>query len=131
MAPTLINSACEGDVHKGSPFGALRLFEKLHSGLVREAVPFARVARNAGADDILPSCLAATIAWKDMIDVQTRPIKECSAVLAGVLVPLENIQPRELDLFFRESIKEAEDDDSWHPDLERDGLEHSRLRIGE
>lgn len=91
MAPTLINSAGEGDVHKGPPFGALRLFEKLHSGLVREAVPFARVARDARADDILPSCLAATIPWKDVINVQARPIKEGSAVLAGVLVSLKHI----------------------------------------
>lgn len=118
MAPTLINSAREGDVHKGPPFGTLWLFEKLHSGLVREAVPFACVARDAGADDIFPSCLASAIARKDMIDIQARPIKEGSAVLAGVLVSLEHIQPRELDLFFRESIEEAEDDDSWHPDLE-------------
>ena len=91
MTPTLINSTCECDVHKGPPFWPLWLFEKLHSGLVRKAVPFASVARNAGADDILPVCLAAAISWKDMIDVQARTIKEVSAVLAGVLVSLEHI----------------------------------------
>ena len=47
MTPTLIDTACEGDVDKGSPLGALGLLEKLHPGLVREAVSLACVAWDA------------------------------------------------------------------------------------
>lgn len=87
----MIRSPREGDVHEGPPFGSLRFLEQIHSGLVGEFVSLARVAGDAGADDIFPSCLAAAITWKDMINVQARPIKEGSAVLASVLVSLEHI----------------------------------------
>ena len=116
MTPTLIDTACEGDVDKGSPLGALGLLEKLHPSLVREAVSLACVAGDAGANDVFPGCLAAPVPWEDMIDVQAGSIEDGSAVLAGILITLKHIQSSELHLLFRETIEEAKDNDSRDPD---------------
>jgi len=131
VTPTLVDAAGEGDVHKRTPLRPLGLLEKLHPGLVREAVPLASVAGNAGADDVFPGRLATAITGEDMIDVQTGSIEESSAVLACVLIALKHIQAGELDLFFREAIEETKDNDSRDPDPQGDGLKHSRLRIGD
>ena len=64
-----------------------------------------------------------------MIDVQAGSIEEGSAVLACVFIALEHIQAGELNLLFRETIEEAEDNDSRNPDPQGNGLHHSRLRI--
>ena len=37
--------------------------------------------------------------------------------------------PCELDLFFWQTVKDAEDNNSGNPDFQRNGLEHPRFRI--
>ena len=131
MTPTVVDAPGEGDVDEGTPLRPLRFFEKLHPRLVREPVALARVAGNAGADHILPCGLAATITGQDMVDVQARALEERAAVLAGVFVAFKDVVPGEFDLFFREPVEEAEDDDAGDADPQGDGLEHPRFGIRE
>ena len=116
MAPTVINAARKGYVDERSPFWALRFSKQLHSGFVRKFVPFARVAGDAGADNILPSGLAPAVAREDVIDIEVRAVEECSAVLAGVLVALEDVVSCVLDLLFRQAVEEAKNDDARNAD---------------
>ena len=129
MRPTVMDAACEGDVHEGSPLRALWLAQQLHPGLVRETVPLARIARNAGADDVFPSSLAAAVAGQYVVEVEFRSVEQNAAVLAGVSVTLEDVVSRELDLFFWQALKETEDDDARYPDSQGDCLEHPGLGI--
>ena len=131
MAPAVIDSACKGDVHKGAPFWALRFFKQLHPRLVRQAIPLAGIADDAGADDIFPGGLASAIARQHMVDIELATLKMFTAVLAGILIPFKDIEPRELDLLFWEALKEAEDDDSRNADVKRYCLQHPWLRIGD
>ena len=68
-----------------------------------------------------------------MVQVQIPPLKNFSAILAGVPVALENIVPGEFDLLFRQPVKQAEQDDARHPDFQRDAVDavHVRLLHGE
>lgn len=66
-----------------------------------------------------------------MIDIQAGSIEKCPAVLASILITLEDIQTGELDLLFREAVKETEHDNVRNSNLKRDGLEHSRLWVRE
>ena len=118
MAPAVIDTTGEGDVYKRAPLRSFRLLEQIHSCLVREFVSLAGVAGNTGTDDIFPSSLTSTIAGQDMVDIEMAPVKMFAAVLAGILIPLKNIVPRELDLFFWQTVKETKNDDSWYPDVE-------------
>jgi len=130
VTPTIVDSPGKSYVHERPPLRPLRLFQKRHSGLMRKPVPLARVARDAGADDVFPCCLTATIAGEDVVDVEVVPLEDDSAILAGVLVAFKDVVTGELDLFSREAIKETQNNNPRDPDSERDGLEHPRLRIG-
>ena len=131
MTPTMIRSPREGDVHEGPPFGSHRLLEQIHSGLVGEFVSLARVAGDAGADDIFPSGLPPSVARQHMVDVEMAAVENSGAVLAGILVSLEYIMPCELDFLFRQAVKEAEDDDPRNADSQGNSLEHPGLGIGD
>lgn len=124
-----MDAAREGDVDKWPPLRALRLAQQLHSRLVRKAVSFARVARDAGTDDVLPCCLAAAVARKHVIKIEVGTVENLSAILAGVFIPLEDIEAREFDLLFRQPLEEAENDDAGNPDAEFDRLKHPGLGI--
>ena len=97
---------------------------------MRKPVPLARVAWDAGTDDVFPCCLTATIAGEDMVDVEVVPLEDDSAILAGVLVAFKDVVTGELYLFSREAIKETQNNDPRDPYSKRDGLKHPRLRIG-
>jgi hypothetical protein len=94
-----------------------------------KAVSFARVTRDTGANDIFPCRLSSAVAGHHVIKVEFRSIKDHSAVLTGVFVPLEDVVSRELDLFFRKSFKEAEHDDTWNSDAKLDRLKHPGFGI--
>ena len=107
MAPTVIGSSPESNVQEWAPLRAFWFFQEHHSRLVGQTIPLAGVAGNARADDIFPGGLAPAIARKDMIDIKPTAIEADAAVLAGVLVPLEDIMTRELDLFLGKAVEEA------------------------
>ncbi|MDB6016361.1 MAG: hypothetical protein JWR19_850 [Pedosphaera sp.] len=52
-----------------------------------------------------------------------------AAVLAGVVVPLKDIVPGELDLLFREAVKHDEEDDPGNADSKGDGMDALRMRL--
>jgi hypothetical protein len=92
-------------------------------------VAFAGIAGNAGANDVLPCGLPSSIPRQYMVDIKTAAVKDDSAVLTGVPVPLEDIVPGEFDLLFRKSLEEAKHDDSGNSDLQGDCLKHPRFWI--
>src|SRR4051812_24003287 len=98
MPPALVELAIKGDVDKRPPFRPLWLANQAHAGLVRQAVALPRIARNAGADDILPVREPALVAWDHVVQIQVPPVQVLSAVLAGVFVALKEIVPGEFHL---------------------------------
>lgn len=116
MTPTVIDAAGERDVYKGAPFGALRLFKKLHPRFMWKSVALAGVAWDAGTHNVFPCSLTTAVTRKHMVDIQVASVEEISAVLASVPITLKHIQPCEFDFFFRETVKQGENDDSWDTD---------------
>jgi hypothetical protein len=108
MLPTIVVMAREADVHEGSPFGAPWLADQLKARFVGKPIALPRVAGDAGANNVFPSCLAATIPWKDVIQIQIVSLILPATVLAGVLVPFEDIVPRKLDLFLWQPLEEQQ-----------------------
>jgi len=94
-----------------------------------KAVPFARIARDTGTNDIFPCCLSSAVAGHHVIEIEFRSIKDHPAVLAGVFVPLKDVVSRELDLFFRKTLEEAEHDNAWNPNAKLDRLKHPGFGI--
>ena len=52
-----------------------------------------------------------------------------AAVLAGVLVPLENVVARELDFLLRQPVVDEQQDDARHADAEGNGADRFRVRL--
>jgi hypothetical protein len=130
VTPAVIDTTAERDVHEGAPLRSLRFAEELHPGLVGKFVTLARVAGDAGADDIFPSRLPAAITGENVVDVEAGTVEHDTAVLAGVSVPFKNVVTGELDLLPGETIEKAEDDDPGNPDAEGNGLQHPFLGMG-
>lgn len=125
----MIDATCEGDVDKRTPLGPFRFFQEMHPRFVWQTVALACITGDAGADDIFPGSLTAPITRQHMVDIKVAPFEEDPAVLACILISLKDIVAREFDLFLWQAVKEAEHDDSRNADIERDRLEHPRLRI--
>lgn len=105
MFPAVVSIGPKIDLHKGPPLGAHRLLNELHCGLSWGPIGLASIARNAGADDILPIGRAASITRHDMVQIEFRSVKGLPAILTGILVTLEDIVACELDLLLRKPIE--------------------------
>ena len=100
MLPALVRLGRKRNIYERTPFRALRFAGKLHSRFVGKPVSLPGIAGNAGAHDIFPSRLPASIPWKNVIQIQLLAGLHAVAILACVFVPLENIVSRELHFLF-------------------------------
>ena len=96
---------------------------------MREPVALARIARDARADDVLPRGQPAFVARDDVIEIQVLPVEMLAAILAGILVALEDVVPRELHLLPRHPVEQHQHDDARHADLEGDRVDHFVVRL--
>ena len=129
MPPALVAVAVEADADKGPPLRPDWLLDQPHASLVREAVARLRIACDAGAHDILPRRLAAFVAGQHVVEVQVALVEDLPAVLAGVLVALEDVRPCELHFFLRQPVEEHQHDDPRDANLEGDGVDHFLLGL--
>ena len=100
MPPALVLRRRKGDMQEWPPFRPLWPADKRHVRFLRQPVALSRVTANAGANHILPSSRSATITRHHVIEVQLVAIESLTAVLARILITLENVVPRKLYLLF-------------------------------
>ena len=109
----------ERDLNKRTPLRTLGLSDQRHLRLARQSIALARITWNTRAHHIFPGGGSATVAWHDVVKVQIVAIEKMTAVLAGVLVPLENVVPGKFDLLLGKSIEKEQHDDTRNANLER------------
>ena len=110
MFPTVVLVQAEIDLYERTPLRPFRFLHQMQTRFLRGAVRFARVTRDAGADDVFPRRRAAAISWDDVIEIQVLPIKQMSAVLAGVAIAFEDIMARELHFLLRHVVIREQQD---------------------
>lgn len=86
-----------GDFKQHMGERAARRSGKRHTGFFGSAVAFFNIALETGRHDIVPGIHAATGAGDDVVYGQIVPF--VTAVLADVIVPVQDIAPGETDLF--------------------------------
>jgi hypothetical protein len=101
----------------------------VQSRFLRSAVRFARVTRNARANDIFPSGRAAPIARHNMIEIEIFAIEHLAAVLAFILISFENVMPGKLHFLFRKTIEDNQQNNPWHTDLKGHRVNAFRMRL--
>src|SRR5258708_4056118 len=99
------------------PLRAVREADQTHVRLVQELVALAHVARQAGADDVLPRGLATARDGDDVVERELRGRELPSAELAAVLVAKVDVATREFHLLARKAIEGQELDDVWNEDV--------------
>ena len=96
----------------------------MHIGLFGRPVGLAGVAGNATAYDICPGREPAVMARHHVINIQFLAVKLFAAVLAGILVALEDILACELHFLVGNPVKKTQEDDAWNADANGDGPHH-------
>src|SRR5690606_26043106 len=94
--PRLVLLAAQPQRDQRVASGLLGGPNQLHAGLLGRAAPFAGVAPDAGADEVLPRVAPALRARLDVIDRKIAGREVPAAVLALVAVPCEEVPPVEL-----------------------------------
>ena len=75
-----------------------------------------------------PTSSVTAIRKKHMIEIGVTAIENCAAILAGIIVALKNVVPREFSLLLRQAIKNEKRNDARHTDPERNGRGHFVFR---
>lgn len=129
VLPVVVATGAEIELHERTPLGLRRLAEELHARLGRSAVRLARIALDTGADDVLPRRRATPVARDDVVEIQVAPVHLLVAVLAGIVIALEDVMPGEFDFLLRQAIKHEEHDHLRHTDAKGDGGDAFRVRL--
>ena len=94
------------DLDKRPPFWSLGFADQAHVRFTRKPIALARIARNARANHVLPSCGPSPIPRNDVIQIEFTSIENLTAVLAGVLVALKDIVASKLYFLFWKPIED-------------------------
>src|SRR5262245_8728908 len=105
MLPAIVVMKAEVYLDKRPPLGPLGFTDQPHGRFLRCSVGLLSVTPNARTHYVLPGGRTAPVTRDDMIQIKIFPIKCPAAVLARILVSLEDIVPRELDFLFRQAVK--------------------------
>ena len=129
MSPALMELTIKSNMDERPPFRADGLANQLHACSMREPIAFSGVTRDARANNVFPSRSAALVPWDHMIEIEIAPIKNLAAILAGILVALENVVARKLHFLSRHPIEKQEDYDTWDANFQGDGVHHFLARF--
>lgn len=104
MLPAIVMMKGEINLHKRAPLRPLGFADQVHAGFLRSPVGFDRITLDTGADNVLPGGRAASVPGDYMVQVQVLPVARGPAILAGILVPLEDVMSCKLYFLLRQAI---------------------------
>ena len=104
MLPAIVLIQAELNLDERTPLRPLRLANQMHARFLWCPICFAGIALDTGANNIFPGRRPAPIPRDYVIQIQILAIEHATTILAGVLVPLENIVACKLDFFLRQMV---------------------------
>ena len=116
--PTVVLLEAEIDLHERPPLRPLRFADQAHVRFARKPIALTCIARDAGANHILPGRSPAPVARHDVIQIELAAIEEFAAILTGVFIALEDVVPGKLYFFLRKPIEHKQHDHPRDPDFE-------------
>ena len=119
MLPKIVLGRSKRDLHKRPPLWPLRFANQTHVRFTRDTIALSGIAGYARTNNIFPSGRASAVARHDVIQIKIAPLKDVAAVLASVLVALEDIVARELYLLLWKPVEHEQHDHPRDTDLER------------
>ena len=128
MLPEIVLRCGKGNLDERPPFWPFGFADQAHVRFARKPVALACIAGDARANYVFPCGRPSAIAWHDVIQIELASIENLTAVLASVLVALEDIVARKLYFLLWKPIEHQQYNHPWDTDFERDGCNHLVLR---
>src|SRR5439155_27366424 len=97
--------------------------------LMWRAIRLERIASHTRADNVFPRGRSTSVARNHVIEIQVFAIKVVTAILARVLVSLEDVVPRKLDLLLRQPIKQHQQNHPRNPNSKGDCVDALWMRF--
>src|SRR5262249_2924198 len=108
MFPEIVLRRRKSNLNKGPPLWPFGLADQTHVRLARKPITLARIAGDTRANDIFPRSCPSLIARHNVIQIEFAAIKHLPAILAGVLVTLENVVTSKFYFLLRKPIENQE-----------------------
>src|SRR5258706_9217242 len=102
--PAVVLVQAETNLHEGTPLRPFGFADEVQARFLRRAISLECITIDTRANDVLPGGRAATIPRHNMVKIQIFPVKGLPAILACVLIALEDVMAGELSLFFSRII---------------------------
>ncbi len=106
MLPTVVACQAQVDLDEGTPLWPFRFADQMHPRLRRSTIGLVGIAGDTRTNNVLPRRGPSPVPRNDVVQVEVLAVKNFPAILAGILIPLENVMPGEFDLLLRQPIKE-------------------------
>src|SRR5437016_2109851 len=127
--PAIVLVKAELDLDKGTPLRRLRFENEVQTGILRGEIGLECIAADTRTDNVFPGSRPAPVARDDVVQIQVFAVENLAAILAGVLVALEDIVPGEFDFLLRHVIVNDQQNHSGDTDAERNGADRFRVRF--
>ena len=118
MFPEIVLRRRKSNLNKGPPLWPFGFADQTHVRLAGKPIALARIAGDTRANHIFPRCCPSLIARHNVIQIEFAAIKQVPAILARVLVTLENVVTSKFYLFLRKSVENQQNNHAWDTDLE-------------
>ena len=104
------------EVGQGAPARRNRFPERCHLRLCRQLVSLLGVTADAGAHDIFPACHAPLVPRNHMVKIQVPVLKALTAILANMIITLQDILTAKFDLLPGQPVKDRKHNDRRLPE---------------
>src|SRR5262245_11602577 len=118
MLPAIVVRHSEVDLNKWPPLRPLWLSDQMHARRGGRAIGLAGIALNAGTHNVFPGRRTSSISRKHMIQIQVFAFENLPAVLARILIALEDVVTGEFHLLLWHAIKKHQHNDPWDANSE-------------
>ncbi len=128
VLPEIVLWSRERNLDERPPFWPLRFTDQTHVRFARKAVALAGIAGDARANHVFPSRHSSPVTRHNMIQIEFASIESLAAVLAGILVALEDIVASKLYFLFRKPIEHQQYDHPRNANLKRNRRDYVVVR---
>ena len=112
------------EIDQWPPTRGNRFPQRGHSRLQGEFISLLGITADAGTHNILPVSHASLVPWNDMVKVQVPVLKTLAAILANIVIALQDILAGKLDFLPRQSIKCRQHNDRRKPEAIGDRVDN-------